>query len=62
MENKQTRGIMLALLRSVYKKNLITGDMYNHALSNLPELPDYSDNMRHCADAKGEPTHGRVPD
>lgn len=61
MENRQTHNIMLALLRSIYQKNLITEDVYNHSLNNLPELLDCHEDIEYDVVAKEDKPHGRIP-
>jgi hypothetical protein len=45
--------VMSVLLKSVYKQNLISEDVYNHSLDNLPKVLDYSEKLG-CDAVKNE--------
>jgi len=49
---------MAVLLKTLYKQNLISEDIYNHSLDNLPKTLDYGQRLGYDVVERGAETDG----
>ena len=50
--------IMSVLLKSLYKQNLISEDVYHHSLDNLPQTLDYGQGLGYDVVERGTEADG----